>query len=51
MYQYFIDFVRETFDDPEGFIILHDPRFVGNERKYIMDAMDLDISVITTHLS
>lgn len=36
----FISFVRETFDDKEGFIILHDPRFVGNERKYLMDAMD-----------
>lgn len=40
MYQDFINFVRNTFDDPEGFIILHDPRFIGNERKYIMDAMD-----------
>lgn len=39
-YQDFTDFVRATFDDPEGFIILHDPRFIGNERKYLMDAMD-----------
>jgi len=39
-YQDFVSFVRETFDDKEGFIILHDPRFIGNERKYIMDAMD-----------
>lgn len=39
-FQEFTDFVRATFDDPEGFIILHDPRFIGNERKYLMDAMD-----------
>lgn len=39
-FQDFTDFVRATFDDPEGFIILHDPRFIGNERKYLMDAMD-----------
>lgn len=39
-YQDFVSFVRETFDDREGFIILHDPRFIGNERKYLMDAMD-----------
>lgn len=38
--QDFVSFVRETFDDKEGFIILHDPRFIGNERKYLMDAMD-----------
>lgn len=36
----FINFVREVFDDKEGFIILHDPRFIGNERKYLLDAMD-----------
>ncbi|MCH3923893.1 MAG: LegC family aminotransferase [Bacteroidales bacterium] len=36
----FVSFVRKTFDDKEGFIILHDPRFIGNERKYLLDAMD-----------
>lgn len=36
----FVSFVRETFDDSEGNIILHDPRFIGNERKYLLDAMD-----------
>lgn len=39
-YSDFVDFVRETFGDKEGFIILHDPRFTGNERKYLLDAMD-----------
>lgn len=38
--QKFIDFVRQEFHQPEGLIILHDPRFCGNERKYLMDAMD-----------
>lgn len=36
----FVNFVRRTFDQPDGQVILHDPRFVGNERKYLMDAMD-----------
>lgn len=36
----FVSFVRETFEDKEGFIILHDPRFIGNERKYLLDAMN-----------
>lgn len=33
-------FIRSTFSEPENMIILHDPRFCGNERKYLMDAMD-----------
>ena len=39
-YSDFVSFVRKTFDVAEGQIILHDPRFIGNERKYLMDAMD-----------
>lgn len=39
-YSEFTDFVREVFAQKEGMIILHDPRFIGNERKYLMDAMD-----------
>ena len=31
----FVSFVRQVFDMPEGQIILHDPRFIGNERKYL----------------
>jgi aminotransferase in exopolysaccharide biosynthesis len=34
------DFIRTTFQEPADFIPLHDPRFIGNERKYLMDAMD-----------
>ena len=36
----FVSFVRQVFDMPEGQIILQDPRFIGNERKYLIDAMD-----------
>ena len=33
-------FVRETFQQSDEMVILHDPRFCGNERKYLLDAMD-----------
>lgn len=36
----FTTFVREMYEVPEGLIILHDPRFIGNERKYLNDALD-----------
>ena len=39
-YQQIISFIRSTFHEPEEFIPLHDPRFIGNERKYLLDAMD-----------
>lgn len=35
-----IKFIRATFNEPESFIPLHEPRFCGNERKYVMDAID-----------
>lgn len=35
-----IDFIRSTFYEAEAFIPLHDPRFIGNERKYLADAID-----------
>lgn len=34
------DFIRKHFAKPEGFIPLHEPRFVANERQYVMDAID-----------
>ncbi len=40
MYRDVIDFIRETFDTKEGFLPLHEPRFIGNERNYVMDAID-----------
>lgn len=35
-----VTFIRDTFSEPEQGIILHDPRFCGNERKYLLEAMD-----------
>lgn len=35
-----IDFVRSTFQEPKEFIPLHDPRFIGNEKKYLNDCID-----------
>ncbi len=40
MYKEVVQFIREVYHQPEGFIPLHEPRFVGNERKYVMDAID-----------
>lgn len=39
-YQEIADFIRAKFETPEAFIPLHEPLFVGNERKYVMDAID-----------
>jgi perosamine synthetase len=35
-----IKFIRETFNEPTEFIPLHDPRFIGNEKKYLNDCID-----------
>ncbi|NLD64890.1 MAG: LegC family aminotransferase [Bacteroidales bacterium] len=35
-----IDFVRSQFHEPEAFIPLHDPRFIGNEKKYLEECID-----------
>lgn len=35
-----INFIRETFKIEKDFIPLHEPRFYGNERKYVLDAID-----------
>jgi aminotransferase in exopolysaccharide biosynthesis len=34
------DFIRTTFAEPTEFIPLHDPRFVGNEKKYLNECID-----------
>ncbi len=36
----FIDFIRSTFQEPTDFIPLHDPRFIGNEKKYLAECID-----------
>lgn len=40
MFDRFVQFVRDTFGETDGFIPLHEPRFTGNEKKYVNDAID-----------
>lgn len=40
MYKDTIDFIRQTFNTPEGFIPLHEPRFWGNEKEYLNQCID-----------
>jgi perosamine synthetase len=35
-----ISFVRHTYNKQEGLVALHEPRFRGNERKYVLDCID-----------
>lgn len=35
-----IDFIRDTFHEPADPIPLHDPRFIGNEKKYLAECID-----------
>lgn len=39
-YQQLVSFIRTTFYEPNEFIPLHDPRFIGNERKYLLECID-----------
>lgn len=39
-YQQVIDFIRELHKIKEGFIPLHEPRFLGNEKKYLNECID-----------
>ena len=34
------NFIRTTFNKPTDFIPLHDPRFIGNEKKYMTECID-----------
>jgi aminotransferase in exopolysaccharide biosynthesis len=34
------DFIRSTFQESTEFIPLHDPRFIGNEKKYMAECID-----------
>ncbi|MGB1019294.1 MAG: LegC family aminotransferase, partial [Chitinophagales bacterium] len=40
MYSELVKFIRKTFGVEKDFIPLHEPRFFGNERKYVLDAID-----------
>ncbi len=35
-----IDFIRQKFEQKDGFIPLHAPTFIGNEKKYLKDCID-----------
>ncbi len=40
MFDSFIDFVRNYYGNMDGQIFLHAPVFAGNEKKYLLDAVD-----------
>jgi aminotransferase in exopolysaccharide biosynthesis len=40
LHQGIVQFVRDTFATPENFIALHEPKFIGNEKQYLMDTID-----------
>lgn len=39
-YQFIINKIREIFNKPEGPIYLHEPLFIGNEKKYLEECID-----------
>lgn len=40
MFEETIDFIRSLYPDQDGFIPLHEPRFQGNEKKYLNEVID-----------
>jgi aminotransferase in exopolysaccharide biosynthesis len=40
MYKDLTAYIRDLYVRKEGFIPLHEPRFIGNEKKYVLDAID-----------
>ena len=40
MYKDVIQHIRSVYNEPNEFIPLHEPRFVGNEKKYLNDCID-----------
>ncbi len=40
MFENIVQFIRQHFNKPEGFIPLHEPQFIGNEKLYVADAID-----------
>ena len=39
MFKSTVDFIKSQFPS-QAFISLHEPLFIGNERKYVLDAID-----------
>lgn len=35
-----VDFIRQAFHEPSAFIPLHEPCFIGNEKKYLAECID-----------
>lgn len=35
-----VKYIREIYKTPEAFIPLHEPRFVGNEKKYVLETIE-----------
>lgn len=40
IYSHITSFIRNTYKEPTAFIPLHDPRFIGNEKKYLNECID-----------
>ncbi len=40
MFKDIVELIRKLFNKQEGFVALHEPCFIGNERKYVLDAID-----------
>ena len=40
VFEEIVEFIRETFDKPSGFIALHEPVFIGNEKKYLNECIE-----------
>lgn len=40
MYKKTLDFIRDLYNTPKANIYLHEPRFFGNEKTYLCDAID-----------
>lgn len=40
MYSDYIEYVRELYNKPTGALGLHEPKFLGNEKNYVLDAID-----------
>lgn len=39
-FQTITDFIRLIYQKSNEFILLHDPRFIGNEKKYLLECID-----------
>ena len=40
MFDDVVQYIKRTFNSKDGFIPLHEPRFVGNEKKYLIECLD-----------